>query len=321
MPGASARAYHRRVIIGVDIGNSAAKAALVDGSTVHESGRLDTSVASPADLTEGLRLLAGSPTGPPTSIVAVSVVDRWTARLELAASDLGLPLVLASATTIPLPTALLRPDLTGADRLLAAWTAARLHGRPVIVIDLGTATTVDAVDADGFFLGGAILPGLGLSTQALAEGTARLPRVDLDLPDDPIGSDTAAAIQSGIVVGHLGAVRELVARMRQRLAREPRLVGMSVPEQRSSHRTRLSHGSGPAPGSASSATTHGSDARPLAVVTGGHAAAPWAARAWLASAGPGLPPIADHLDPELVLRGLGLLAEHLAQRPGAGATP
>jgi type III pantothenate kinase len=327
VPGASARAYHRRVIIGVDIGNSAAKAALVDGSTVHESGRLDTSVASPADLTEGLRLLAGSPTGPPTSIVAVSVVDRWTARLELAASDLGLPLVLATATTIPLPTALLRPDLTGPDRLLAAWTAARLHGRPVIVIDLGTATTVDAVDADGFFLGGAILPGLGLSTQALAEGTARLPRVDLDLPDDPIGSDTAAAIQSGIVLGHLGAVRELVARMRQRLAREPRLVGMSVPESgripESAAATERGSApeSGPAPGSASSATTHGSDARPLAVVTGGHAAAPWAARAWLASAGPGLPPIADHLDPELVLRGLGLLAEHLAQRPGAGATP
>jgi hypothetical protein len=152
VPGASARAYHRRVIIGVDIGNSAAKAALVDGSTVHESGRLDTSVASPADLTEGLRLLAGSPTGPPTSIVAVSVVDRWTARLEHAASDLGLPLCSRRPRRSHHGTA--APDLTGPDDCwrfdggAAAWLAG-------VVIDLGTATTVDAVDADGFFLGGA----------------------------------------------------------------------------------------------------------------------------------------------------------------------
>jgi hypothetical protein len=81
---------------------------------------------------------------------------------------------------------------------------------------------------------------------------------------------------------------------------------MSVPE------SGADLGSSPAPVS---------DARPLAVITGGHAAAAWAKRAWLEPAGPGLPPIADRLDPELVLRGLGLLAEHLAQRPGAGATP
>ena len=95
--------------------------------------------------------------------MAVSVVDRWTARLERAAEALGLPLTVATADRIPLLTALPRPDLTGPDRLLAAWTASVLHGQPVIVVDLGTATTVDAVDADGFFLGGAILPGLGLA--------------------------------------------------------------------------------------------------------------------------------------------------------------
>jgi type III pantothenate kinase len=306
--GANARAYHPRVIIGVDIGNSAAKAALVDGSTVLESGRLDTSVATTADLAAGLRRLAGKATTPPTSIVAVSVVDRWTARLEHAARELGVPLVLATAATIPLPTALLRPDLTGPDRLLAAWTGARLHGRPVIVIDLGTATTVDAVDADGFFLGGAILPGLGLSAYALAEGTARLPRVELDLPADVIGSDTAAAIRSGVVLGQLGAVRELVARMRHRLAVEPRLVGMAVPDGASR------------PGAATTSRTTDQGLRAAAIVTGGHAAAAWASRAWLEPGGPDLPPIADQLDPELVLRGLGLLSEHLGQRPGTGAS-
>ena len=299
-PTSIGRAYHRRVIIGVDIGNSAAKAALLEGSAVREAGRLDTSVASTADLTAGLRMLVEKAPVPPDAIVAISVVDRWTARLERAAASLGLPLTVAGADRIPLLTALPRPDLTGPDRLLAAWAATVLHGRPVIVVDLGTATTVDAVDADGFFLGGAILPGFGLAAQALAEGTARLPRVELELPDEAIGVDTAAALQSGIVIGHLGAVRELVTRMRERLTSQ---VGL------------LEAGSIDLPRLEPSAPHQSA---PRVVITGGHAAADWARAAWCQPASPSLPAIADVLDPELVLRGLGLLAEHLATRPGAG---
>lgn len=284
--GTSSRAYHRGVIIAVDIGNSSAKAALVDGATVADSGRLDTSVASTADLTDGLRILVGSAAESPSRIMAVSVVDRWTERLERAADALGLPLTVVAASHIPISTALLRPDQTGPDRLLAAWAAASLYGTPVIVVDLGTATTVDAVDGDGFFLGGAILPGLGLSADALAEGTARLPRVELDLPVEAIGADTTAALQSGIVIGHVGAVRELATRMNAQLA--PRGSSPAQPVTR-------------------------------VIVTGGHAAARWSQRAWREAAGPGLPPIANELDPQLVLRGLGLLAEHMATRPGAGA--
>jgi type III pantothenate kinase len=286
------------MIIAVDIGNSAAKAALVDGDRIHESGRLDTSAASTADLADGLRVLAGSAPQAATAILAVSVVDRWTERLERAADELGLPLTVVAASHIPLQTALLRPDRTGTDRLLAAWAAVRLHGSPVIVIDLGTATTVDAVDGDGFFLGGAILPGLGLAAETLAQGTARLPHVELDLPERAIGADTTAALQSGIVIGHVGAVRELVQRIRDGMA------GVAA--------ATLS----PTPAAASD-----SAGLPAArvVVTGGHSAASWARRAWCEPAGPALPAVADVLDPELVLRGLGLLAEHLATRTGSGA--
>jgi type III pantothenate kinase len=285
------------VIIGVDIGNSAAKAALVEGETVHVSGRLETSIASTEDLAVGLRLLAARAPRPPTAIVAVSVVDRWTARLEQAAETLGLPLAVADASSIPLPTALARADLTGPDRLLAAWAAATLHGHPVIVVDLGTATTVDAVDGDGFFLGGAIVPGMRLAADALATGTARLPRVEIDLPTDAIGTDTAEALQSGIVIGHLGAVRELAWRMRERLSAERPLD--------------IAPRSTVALGSSGVAV-------PRVVVTGGHSAASWARQAWCEPASPTLPAIADVLDPELILRGLGLLADHLATRPGAG---
>jgi pantothenate kinase type III len=237
-------------------------------------------------------VLAGDPDEAPTQILAVSVVDLWTERLESAASEVGLPLVVVAASHIPISTALPRPEQAGPDRLLAAWAAATLHGRPVIVVDLGTATTVDAVGADGSFLGGAILPGLRLAADALAEGTARLPRVDLDLPADAIGEDTEAAIQSGVVIGHIGAVRELVTRMRDHLGPKPDAVG-------------------PHP-----SVSEGQPV-PTVVVTGGLAAASWAGRAWRESAGPTLPAITNVLDPELVLRGLGLLAAHMSPRPSA----
>ena len=269
------------MIIAVDIGNSAAKAALVEGSTVFDSGRLDTSVASGADLADGLRVLAGSADPPPSAVVAVSVVDRWTERLERATEELELTLTMVAASHVPISTALVRPDQTGPDRLIAAWAAAVIHGTPVIVVDLGTATTVDAIDGDGFFLGGAIVPGLGLAADALADGTARLPRVELSWPAEAIGRDTTAALQAGIVVGHVGAVRELASRMHARM------------DQAGSH-------SGPST---------------KVIVCGGHANAAWAKQAWLEPAGPGLPRIADELDPDLVLRGLGLLAEHMTSRP------
>ena len=189
-----------------------------------------------------------------------------------------------AASHIPISTGLVRADQTGPDRLLAAWAAAHLHGSPVIVVDLGTATTVDVVDSDGFYLGGAILPGFGLAAESLAQGTARLPRIDLDLPDDAIGQDTIGAISSGVVIGHIGAVRELALRMHERIDRDDR-----------------------------------STAPTKVVITGGHAAAPWAEAAWRTPTA-GLPVIADELDPDLVLRGLGLLAEHMHARPPAGAT-
>jgi type III pantothenate kinase len=277
-----AQAYHSDVILAVDIGNSAAKAAIVEGETIHESGRLDTSVATADDLLDGLRVLVGRHDEPPTSVIAVSVVDRWTERLEIAADRLSLPLTVVAASHIPISTALARPDRTGPDRLLAAWAASRIYGSPVIVVDLGTATTVDAVDADGFFLGGAIAPGLALAADALAEHTARLPRVELTLPDEAIGTDTTGAITSGVVIGHIGTVRELALRMHDRMA----------------SRT----------------------ARTKVVITGGHSAAPWAQAAWCSPAADDLPAIADALDPDLVLRGLGLLAEHMGARPSAGAT-
>jgi type III pantothenate kinase len=106
----------------------------------------------------------------------------------------------------------------GPDRLVNAYAAARLHGAPAVVVDCGTATTLDAVDHAGAFVGGAIAPGIGLGLEALAARTARLPRVEPRLPDGPIGRDTVAAIRAGTVLGHRLMIEGLLARMRRELA-------------------------------------------------------------------------------------------------------
>lgn len=129
------------------------------------------------------------------------------------------PVVVSSFQQIPVPVDVDVPSRVGIDRLLNALAVARLKdaGRPAIVVDSGTATTVDLVTSDGTFRGGSILPGLRLSAHAMHDYTARLPLLDVDetltaLPSLP-GRNTEAAMLAGLFVGQLGAVREISERL------------------------------------------------------------------------------------------------------------
>ena len=108
-----------------------------------------------------------------------SVVPALTAGIEAVAARRDRPLLVATAATVPIPIRVDRPAEVGADRLVNALAAARLHGAPAVVVDFGTATTFDAVGPDGAFVGGAIAPGLELGLEALAARTAKLPRIEL----------------------------------------------------------------------------------------------------------------------------------------------
>jgi len=119
---------------------------------------------------------------------------------------------------LPLTIRVDEPARVGIDRLVAALAADRLRqrDRAAIVVDLGTAITVDLVDADGAFAGGAILPGIATSARALAEQTDALPQVTLEFLDEPpaaLGTSTVPAIESGIYWGAIGAIRELVSQL------------------------------------------------------------------------------------------------------------
>ena len=108
----------------------------------------------------------------------------------------------------------------GADRSVTAVAALEKYGAPLIVMDFGTATTLDALDADGTYLGGTIGTGLRLTMDALIRGTALLPRVELDMPDHVIGTSTMEQLQAGIVAGYVGNMEYLITRMKREIGCE-----------------------------------------------------------------------------------------------------
>ena len=128
------------------------------------------------------------------------------------------------------------PDQVGIDRLAGAAAVNRLRdpARPAIIIDAGSAITVDLITADGIFRGGAILPGIGMSARALNQFTDLLPRIPMDELAEPhpaLGTSTIEAIRSGLYWGAVGAMRELVARLSEPLNAKPEifLTGGAAP--------------------------------------------------------------------------------------------
>jgi type III pantothenate kinase len=129
---------------------------------------------------------------------------------------------------IPIDNCVDEPDRVGIDRLLAAVAVNRLRtpNRPAIVVDLGTATTVDLIEADGAFAGGAILPGIGMAARALADQTDALPQVMLDASQGTpaaLGKSTSAAIEAGLYWGAVGAVNEIASQLAAGLATPPEI--------------------------------------------------------------------------------------------------
>lgn len=113
----------------------------------------------------------------------------------------------------------------GADRLVNAAAAYKLYGGPVIIVDFGTATTFCAVTKKGEYVGGAIAPGIKVSSEALYQRASKLPRVELTKPASVIGSDTISAMQAGIVYGYAGLVDGIVERMKKEMSSDAKVIG------------------------------------------------------------------------------------------------
>ena len=127
------------------------------------------------------------------------------------------PLVVGAGVKTGVRIRLDNPREAGADRIVNAAAAHHLYGGPVIIADLGTATTFDTVSKEGDYLGGAIAPGISTAAEALFRQTAMLPRVELTRPKHAIGTNTISAMQSGLIFGYVGLVKGIVTRIQREL--------------------------------------------------------------------------------------------------------
>ena len=123
------------------------------------------------------------------------------------------PLVARAALNWGFEIKMDNPDEVGADRLLNALAAHHQYHGPLVVVDFGTATTFDVVDAEGAYLGGAISPGINLSIEALHQAAARLPRIGFGRPQSVIGRNTVSAMRSGTYWGYIGLIEGLLAQI------------------------------------------------------------------------------------------------------------
>lgn len=161
----------------------------------------------------------------PKAIVASSVNPGNLEKLQAAAARLGQQvLVVGADIPLPLSTDLPEPQRCGSDRLCAAAMAYHRLGQACVVADFGTAITIDCVNDDGVFLGGAIMPGLSLGASALGGGTALLPKVSLERPTWVFGKDTRQAIVAGLVYGARGALRFLAEAYATELKKWPVVI-------------------------------------------------------------------------------------------------
>ena len=205
-------------LLAVDVGNSATKIGRFEGEALRFHEIIPTAESNEKKVGPALRraLRGMGKSGPARVEIALcSVVPAaatvWRKAVREAKAQL---FVIQGDTPAPLANRYRFPAELGPDRLAAAVAAAALH-RPVIVVSLGTATTIDAVSAKGEFLGGAICPGIAISLEALAIATAMLPSVSPRKPLIAIGKDTQECLLAGSYFGTIGQVNEIIRRQRE----------------------------------------------------------------------------------------------------------
>ncbi|MCM3324949.1 type III pantothenate kinase [Cytobacillus kochii] len=135
------------------------------------------------------------------------------------------PLVVGPGVKTGLNIKYDNPKEVGADRIVNAVAGIHEYGGPLVIVDFGTATTYCYINEHKQYMGGAIAPGIGISTEALYSRAAKLPRIEIIRPDGIIGKNTVSAMQSGILFGYVGQVEGIVSRMKLQAKEEPLVIG------------------------------------------------------------------------------------------------
>ena len=218
------------MLLVIDIGNTQTVTGLFRGQDLVGHWRLTTDVNRTTDETRlwlrSLLELEGFAASDLDGVAVSSVVPSITARFREAGDWLttGQVVVVEPGIKTGMPILIDNPREVGADRVVNSVAANTKYGAPVVVVDFGTSTNFDVVSADGEYLGGAIAPGLAISTDALIAGTAALPTVEFVPPRSPIGKGTVEAIQSGAIYGHAGLVDGIMGRIVSEMGGEVQTV-------------------------------------------------------------------------------------------------
>lgn len=159
-------------------------------------------------------------------VIISSVVPAMVRSMEaLCAKYFYLtPIFVGPGVRTGMPIRYDNPHEVGADRIVNAVAAYERYKQGVIVVDFGTATTFDYVSPQGEYMGGAIAPGIGISSEALFIKASKLPRVELAKPDSIIGKNTTTSLQAGIVYGYIAMVDGIVEKMKREVATSPRVI-------------------------------------------------------------------------------------------------
>lgn len=211
------------MLLVIDIGNTNITYGVFEGEQLKATWRMATNVNQMADEYAALLLNLMQHKNINTSdikdVTICSVVPPLTtAFTTLSQSYFHItPLVIAAGVKTGVRIRFDNPKEVGPDRIANAAAAHHLYTGPVIVVDMGTATTFDTISSEGDWIGGAVAPGIAVAAEALFTRTAALPRVELVPPKQAIGTNTISAMQSGIIFGYVGLIEGIVARIQQEL--------------------------------------------------------------------------------------------------------
>ena len=209
------------MILAIDIGNTNVVLAIGDGQAIRHQLRLETNADLPAaDYSHEIAEWLDGCKAVVTGAIVASVVPAVTQTIVAVVAELTqVPPMVIGTTGVDLGIAVNidMPEQAGADRLVNAVGALAHHPLPAIILDFGTATTLDLVGADGAYEGGIIAPGVALSITALDHAAAQLPRLELRPFDDDLpvlGKNTVAAMESGVFWGYVSMIEGLLERLR-----------------------------------------------------------------------------------------------------------
>lgn len=218
------------MLLAFDIGNTQIVTGLFDGDqlvadwrfqtdrqkTPDEYGILLKSVLRDASLdSQAVRAAIVSSVVPPVTSIIQRMIEKYF-KVE--------PILIGPGIKTGLLLKCENPREVGADRVVNAVAGIKRYGAPLIIVDFGTAATFCAIGENGEYLGGAIAPGVAISSEALFERTAKLPRIEMVKAKGVIGKNTIHSMQSGLYFGYIGLVEGLISRMKQEMHCNPKVV-------------------------------------------------------------------------------------------------